>query len=325
MIKYLILIAAMLGVIAPSLTGCAKPRPTKSEIIKTQPQAIQSPLAKVTKGNEIYNYLYALNGIRYSQLAHSHAAKIMVVDVDDSRLTSTQVNELKKTGKTVFSYLSIGEAENYRTYWQSNWRRNNPDFILDENKNWRGNFRVKFWDKNWQNIIISKAKIIAQMGFNGVYLDIIDGYQQPSVIAAYPSNKQQLRQEMENFVIRISNATKQINPSFKIIPQNAVELIGLENNKNAPNLNYLRAIDGMGVEDLWFDDDKIADWTKWDLRLIRIAQQHGKFILATSYPTNPGNQATFLNNALKEKLIPFVGKRELSKQVPAINKQLLQK
>ena len=167
MTRFFILCGVILGIIAPSLTGCAKPRPTTPETAKAQ--TLTSSKNKVRAGNEVYHYFYGLNSVRYAELAGSHAAKIMVVDVDDAKLTAAQVKELRDTQKTVFSYLSIGEAENYRTYWKQSWSANKPDFLLDENKDWRGNFRVKFWDKNWQNIIISKAKQIAQMGFNGVY------------------------------------------------------------------------------------------------------------------------------------------------------------
>lgn len=303
-----------------ALVGCDNT--AKLQGIETQ-HTIQVPTQAIKNESFNYSYFYGLSGYKYPDLIGSHKAKIMVVDVDDAELNASQLANTRQQGITIFSYLSIGEAEDYREYWQG-WDSNKPNFLLPENKEWKGNYLVKFWDKDWQKIIISKAVKIAQMGFNGVYLDIVDGYQHENVIAAYPGSKEQLRQEMENFVIRISNATKKINPRFKIIPQNAVELIAHPNNKSQPNVNYLAAIDGMGVEDLWYDDDKQADWTKFDLAYIKMAQAQGKFILATSYPTDKNKQVLFVNNALKEKLIPFVGKRSLSKKegVLPINKQL---
>lgn len=303
---------AAVAFMTATLMGCGKPY--------AAPQAAQPAPAVAQKE---YSLLYGLSGFKFADLAGPYAAKVMVVDVDDAKLTAPQVKQLRDKGQVVFSYLSIGEAENYRSYWQG-WDKNKPAFLLGENKNWKGNFRVKFWDKNWQNIILAKAAKIAQMGFNGVYLDIVDGYQEPAVIKAYPGSKQQLRQEMENFVIRISNQLKQINPQFKIIPQNAVELVASAEDETKANLNYLRAIDGMGIEDLWYVDDEIADWTEGDLSFIRLAQIQGKFILSTSYPTDPKKQADFLNKALKAGLIPFVGKRSLSKKegVYPVNKQI---
>ncbi len=298
--------------------GCdKKPAPAPKK-----PAPVAAPILQKTTTHP-YAYLYGLSGFKYADLAASHAAKLMVVDVDDAELTAQEVASLKSKGSTVFSYLSIGEAEDYRDYWQG-WDENKPAFLLPENKEWKGNYRVKFWDKNWQNIIIKKAALIAQMGFDGIYLDIVDGYQVKEVVKAYPGSKAQLRQEMENFVIRISNQTKKINPRFKVIPQNAVELVANSQDDSQPNNNYLRAIDGMGVEDLWYDDDSVAEWTKYDLAMIRLAQAQGKFIIVISYPTDKNKQLDFVNKSLKAGFIPFAGKRSLSKGegVLPLNKQL---
>ena len=79
-------------------------------------------------------------------------------------------------GKVV-SYLSIGEAEDYRWYWQPTWRPGNPAWLDLENRDWKGNFKVHYWDPAWQAIVMQHLdKIIAQ-GFDGVYLDIVDGYE----------------------------------------------------------------------------------------------------------------------------------------------------
>ncbi|MFD2532796.1 endo alpha-1,4 polygalactosaminidase [Gracilimonas halophila] len=89
----------------------------------------------------------------------------------------------KKNGGTrmVISYMSIGEAEEYRYYWQNSWRVGNPDWLFSENPNWPGNYKVKYWDENWQAIIYgdedSYLQKIIDSGFDGVYLDIIDGFQ----------------------------------------------------------------------------------------------------------------------------------------------------
>jgi len=77
--------------------------------------------------------------------------------------------------------MSIGEAEDYRYYWQSGWKVGNPSFLDKENPNWKGNYKVRYWDKDWQNIIYgndnSYLKKILDAGFDGVYLDIIDGFE----------------------------------------------------------------------------------------------------------------------------------------------------
>jgi cysteinyl-tRNA synthetase len=50
-----------------------------------------------------------------------------------------------------------------------------------ENPDWKGNYKVKYWDPQWQAIIYgndrSYAKMILDAGFDGVYLDLIDAFE----------------------------------------------------------------------------------------------------------------------------------------------------
>lgn len=45
----------------------------------------------------------------------------------------------------VIGYLSIGEAEDYRFYWN----KKKPNWIVKENENWEG----KYWSPEWKSII----------------------------------------------------------------------------------------------------------------------------------------------------------------------------
>ena len=77
--------------------------------------------------------------------------------------------------------MSIGEAEDYRYCWQSSWSTNRPSWLDAENPNWEGNYKVKYWNKDWQNIIFGNSSSYTQKvinaGFDGVYLDIIDAFE----------------------------------------------------------------------------------------------------------------------------------------------------
>jgi cysteinyl-tRNA synthetase len=77
--------------------------------------------------------------------------------------------------------LSIGEAEDYRYYWQTDWRTGNPSWIAEENPDWEGNYKVKYWEPEWQDIIYGNNNSylirILGAGFDGVYLDIIDAFE----------------------------------------------------------------------------------------------------------------------------------------------------
>ncbi len=78
-------------------------------------------------------FLYQLQRANYTNLS-SRDFKVAVIDMDDSGLSANQVSNLIAQDKTMFTYLSIGEAEVYRDYWDG-WGRNPPDFLLGENPN----------------------------------------------------------------------------------------------------------------------------------------------------------------------------------------------
>lgn len=100
-------------------------------------------------------------------------------------LTGGDVASLKmKAGggsRLVIAYMSIGEAEDYRYYWRGEWATDPPEWLEEENPNWPGNYKVRYWDERWQAIIIggdgSYLKRILDAGFDGVYLDIIDAFE----------------------------------------------------------------------------------------------------------------------------------------------------
>lgn len=265
--------------------------------------------------------LYQLQNADYTSLT-STDFRVAVVDPDDSALSAEQVDTLQSTqDKLLYAYTSIGEAESYRDYWEDSWTTQPPDYVLGENTQWEGNFRVEFWDADWQQIIFSRVDDVLEKGYDGIYLDIVDGYTVDEVIAAYPGTEEELRQEMIDFVIAISEYAKQQNPDFAIIPQNAVGLLGLSEDgpDSGANTAYLGAIDGLGVEDLWFNDDEVSDWTQGDLDYIALAQAAGKFVLATSYPTVQASQEAFIADAIENGLIPFVADRELTGVIDEVN------
>ncbi len=77
--------------------------------------------------------------------------------------------------------MSIGEAEDYRYYWQDKWHVGNPAFIVEQNPQWQGNYTIKYWSKAWQRLIFgdknSYLERILNANFDGVYLDIVDAFE----------------------------------------------------------------------------------------------------------------------------------------------------
>jgi len=139
------------------------------------------------------NFLYLINPNNFStKKSFLNAIKktdfdVVIIDLfyNDIALTADDINLLKNknTGgkRLVICYMSIGEAEDYRYYWHSVWKKNKPEWLLSENPNWKGNYKVCYWNKNWQKIIYgtddSYLDKIIKSGFDGVYLDIVDAFE----------------------------------------------------------------------------------------------------------------------------------------------------
>jgi uncharacterized protein (TIGR01370 family) len=225
---------------------------------------------------------------------------IAVIDCDDSTLTKKEIADLKNQGKSIISYLSIGEAEIYRSYWQSGWKTGNPQFIEEENPNWPGNFKVKFWDLDWQEIIFSMLEEIVLKGYDGVYLDVVDAYE-------YFEQKGFNLSEyyMIEFIKDISTRAKALNPKFLIIPQNAEGLAG--------NGAFLNSIDGFGRENLWFENNVRVkeEESASALKDLLYAKENGKFVFSIDYSITDDLKNEFLSLCASHGFIPFAGTIEL--------------
>ena len=143
--------------------------------------------------SDAQNFLYLLNMSEFeSRTDFINAVKntnydIIVMDAfyGNRMFTSEEVEELRQKDnggeRLVISYMSIGEAEDYRYYWQDEWRTGNPEWLVQENPNWEGNYKVMYWHPEWKSIIYgnedSYLQQIIDAGFDGVYLDIIDGFE----------------------------------------------------------------------------------------------------------------------------------------------------
>lgn len=247
----------------------------------------------------VNSYMIQLQHINYTSLS-SQPFDLMIVDRNDSGLTSSQIDSLQAQGKEVVSYISIGEAEVYRDYWESSWNSNPPSFIDEENPDWPGNYKVKYWDSEWQDIILSDIKEIATAGYNGAFLDIVDaywGFREQGYTNAL--------QDMIDFVKDIAATGRAINPDFEIIANNGLELL--------EHSEFLNTIDGVLKESTWYDENGAinASWTPFDLEYLKIAVDAGKLVLSLDYPAGKFADE-YIAEAQEFGTLPFVGTRALS-------------
>ena len=147
----------------------------------------------VTDIDQAANFLYLINGDSYGTKQEfvdavsetSYDVVIMDLFFNEEQFTQADLNQLReKSGggeRLLICYMSIGEAEDYRYYWDPAWNTQKPSWLGDENPNWPGNYKVEYWDPEWQAIIFgnddSYLNRIIETGFDGAYLDIIDAFE----------------------------------------------------------------------------------------------------------------------------------------------------
>jgi cysteinyl-tRNA synthetase len=151
--------------------------------------------------------------------------------------------------KLVIAYIDIGQAEDYRTYWQSDWGIGNPEWIAGADPDgWEGNFPVALWHDGWRDIWLGDdgyLQGIIDSGFDGVYLDWVEAYSDDNVVALAERDDVDPKEEIVRWVGDIAEFTRGKRSDFIVIGQNAAEL--------AERDDYLDIIDAIAQEQVWFD------------------------------------------------------------------------
>lgn len=201
--------------------------------------------------------------------------------------TRAMVDRLKRTygsdgvqRKLVIAYIDIGEAEDWRWYWtwSQGWSQGEarpddwPDYILTHDPDgWEGNYPVAYWDERWKDIVMygenqdssphgdynSIVDEVIKAGFDGVYLDWVEGYENEAVMSAAQSQGKDSAVEMIKLIQELREYAEDRNPNFIIIQQNAAALC-----EGHPEL--FTSIDAIAQEGIWYDGDATDDWNDTD-------------------------------------------------------------
>ena len=137
-----------------------------------QAQERKNPLAPVK------SWGYQLRNLGPAQQVKIAASPYDLVIIDDligaddegsggkrRHLTREEVERMKKkpdgSRRLVINYFSIGETENYRDYWRPEWNRSRPSWMSKENKEWKGNYLVQYWNPIWHQIMFGSPEAAA--------------------------------------------------------------------------------------------------------------------------------------------------------------------
>jgi len=201
----------------------------------------------------IRSWVYQLQGAKGTPLSlrpiMRSTADLAVIDysrngAERGEFTRSEITDVRKAGKIVLGYMPIGAADAGRFYDQ-NLTDQSPfstpqarSLIGEENPDFPGTFYLRYWQKNWQKTIFGDwslpkwikntnnpnnyLKRILAAGFDGVYLDDIDAYQQFN--SDGDNSRPVAALEMLLFVRDLSTWAKFKKPGFLVVPQNGENL-----------------------------------------------------------------------------------------------------
>ncbi|VAX21877.1 hypothetical protein MNBD_NITROSPINAE02-1117 [hydrothermal vent metagenome] len=256
--------------------------------------------------------------------------------------TIDMVNRLKNSAasdgthrKLVIAYINIGEAENWRWYWtwSQEWTNGDappedwPGYILAQDPDgWGGNYPVAYWDSSWKEIVIygvtSEASYnsildeVLNAGFDGVYLDWVEGFENSSVMAEADKQKVLPGQEMINFIKEIKEYARKRSSDFVVIQQNGADLVN-------QGTGLLATIDAIAQEEVWYGGAATDSWsdpagydsavsaTLTSEYISLLAQYSGSVpVFNVEYALNNSDDA--YEKSASNGFVPYVTRRSLS-------------
>lgn len=231
--------------------------------------------------------IYQLQGMNPDELAVS-GAQILVTDysrdgTDDGQYTQAEITRLKNAGVTVLCYFSIGEAEDYRFYWDETWATTPPSWLGDENPDWEGNYKVKYWENDWfDDALEPYLDRLTDMGCDGAFLDIVDAFEYwPGVSGSAVENNETLAAHyMIDLIAKIAAQARSVDSGFLIFPQNAEWILDYDTNGS-----YKNTINGIAIEDLFYDRTakNSVEWVSGRTVYLDALRDLDKTVLITDY------------------------------------------
>ncbi|WP_269543229.1 endo alpha-1,4 polygalactosaminidase [Cerasicoccus fimbriatus] len=210
-----------------------------------------------------------------------------------------EIEALKASGKIVLAYFEIGAIEDYRPEW---------DAVPQELKagkvgGWPKEQYVKFWDERWWPVVQGRIDQALKAGFDGAYLDMVTTYAE---IPNTGLSSEERARRMVALIARISEYAKSRNPDFKIVPQNCPELYTWSYWTPQPNQQYINAIDGLGLESVFYiahNQPADEDWCQENRDNAVAIRQAGKLVLGVDYATKP---TCIADGYAKQRALGFV-------------------
>jgi len=255
----------------------------------------------------VQDFLYQLQRARPDRIGDT-AFDLVVVSLSATGNSPDVIPALKDSSggpKIVLCYMSIGQAESYRWYYQPEWGQNPPEWMGETDPVW-GDHWVQYWHPEWQAIIYGSPESyldrIIELGFDGVYLDRVDAYWYYQ-----EQGRDSAAREMVDFVLDFTEYAREQKPGFGVFPQNAEEL-------GVVFPDFLEAVTGMGVEDLYYGyPQEHQAWTAEREAILDQWVEAGKLVLTIDYSGKPEQIVDAYTRSHARGYVPYVTDRSLGR------------
>ncbi len=154
--------------------------------------ALAGPSEPAKSIDDISNFLYLINGshfgdresfVRAVASAH-HQLAIIDLFFHGEAFTRQEIAAMKKMPgggeRILLGYVNIGAAENWRYYWQKDWKVGHPFFLARPYHGYKDETWVRYWDPAWKKILYGSPGAyvdrLIDAGFDGAYLDNVEAY-----------------------------------------------------------------------------------------------------------------------------------------------------
>jgi cysteinyl-tRNA synthetase len=274
--------------------------------------ACQPSNSRTPDWSSVKNFLYQLQHADPDRIGLT-AFDLIVVPISTAGSSPKVIPALKNSSggpKIVLCYMSIGQTENYRWYWNPDWVKNPPDWLDAPDGVWAGDYWVKYWMPEWQRIIYgtpdSYLDRILALGYDGVYLDRVDAYWYYQ-----DQGRETAAREMVDFILDFTKYARRKHPGFGVFPQNAEEL-------GSMFPDFMDAMTGIGVEDLYYGyprdhEPSPPEWTAEREAILDQWAAAGKLVLTIDYTARSEQITDDYARALARGYLPYVTDRSLGR------------
>ena len=265
--------------------------------------------------------------------------------LDSGRYLAEDIEALRarSDSSVIISYMSIGEASDYRSHWNRTWTSTGvatgqptakaPTWLGPNNPAWPNSCKVRYWEDGWQNVIFNDRRtgwldLIAAQGFDGAYLDIVDAYYfwGAEVPAARrrdgdPVDERDGARRMIEFIADFTAHVRERYPHFMIFPQNGemiLDALGdpgeLAAEDQARKAMFLKSVSAIGVEDVYCEggspeNNPIKPATKRIEILKRDFRDNGKPVFSVDYLNKDALIEKYLTRCARDGFVPYAAPR----------------